>query len=170
MGTQPCILKSMNDELAAKFKEKEAMEAVKSMAPLKAENVTIERREQVGKVLRVHISGNPKRYLRLPTMVGRRKKNAFTSLKTRFVKWIESWVCVNCPYKEAIPIYTMQCFLFPRSVCHKLESTIAIFSWRNVNTNKGIHWCQWSVAYKPKLQEGFGFMNLDKFNVAFLVK
>ncbi|KAA3474179.1 hypothetical protein EPI10_024498 [Gossypium australe] len=45
-------------------------------------------KEQIGDVL------NPEKYLGLPTIIGRRKKEAFMSFKERFIKQIESWsVC-----------------------------------------------------------------------------
>ncbi|XP_017629171.1 uncharacterized protein LOC108472176 [Gossypium arboreum] len=45
---------------------------------------------QVGRILGVQISNNPERYLRLPTMIGRQKKNAFVDVKERFVKLLHN--------------------------------------------------------------------------------
>ncbi|KAH1057471.1 hypothetical protein J1N35_035536 [Gossypium stocksii] len=48
-------------------------------------------REQVGGILGVKISNNPKKYMGLPTMVGRPKKHAFTDIKERFLKLLNNW-------------------------------------------------------------------------------
>ncbi|XP_016747504.1 uncharacterized protein [Gossypium hirsutum] len=44
-------------------------------------NVDLETQVQVGRILGVRVSNNPEQYLRLPTMVGRRKKHAFVAIK-----------------------------------------------------------------------------------------
>ncbi|KAA3474262.1 reverse transcriptase [Gossypium australe] len=49
-------------------------------------NVSLETNEWIGNVLRVRISNNPEKYLGLPTMVGRRKKQSFSNLNERFIK------------------------------------------------------------------------------------
>ncbi|XP_016676453.1 uncharacterized protein [Gossypium hirsutum] len=53
-------------------------------------NVGSDIQHQVGRILGVQISNNPERYLRLPTMVGRQKKDAFVDVKKRFVKLLHN--------------------------------------------------------------------------------
>lgn len=72
----------------------------------------------MGNILGVRISNNPEKYLRLPTMVGQRKKKAFIEIKNRFNKLINSWSIrvLSAGGKEVflksvlqvIPIYAMQ--------------------------------------------------------------
>ncbi|KAA3459952.1 reverse transcriptase [Gossypium australe] len=54
-------------------------------------NVDPETRIHVGGILGVRISNNLKKYLGLPTMVGRRKKHAFVHTKERFIKVLNNW-------------------------------------------------------------------------------
>ncbi|KAA3474844.1 reverse transcriptase [Gossypium australe] len=121
-------------------------------------------KSKVWEILGVRIANNPDKYLGLPTMVGRRKKNAFVQLKENFMRKIESWRIWNLSTDrkevfiesvlQAIPIYTMQCFLLPR----------------NSKTNKGIHWNNWLDMCILKMQEGMEFRDLAKFNLALLAK
>ncbi|KAA3474477.1 reverse transcriptase [Gossypium australe] len=48
-------------------------------------------RKQIGRILGVRISGNPKRYLGLLAMVRRRKKQTFVELKEKVIRKIKSW-------------------------------------------------------------------------------
>ncbi|KAK8711269.1 hypothetical protein V6N13_146555 [Hibiscus sabdariffa] len=50
---------------------------------------------QIGDILEVRISTNPEKYLGLPTMVGRRKREAFHHYFDRFNKLINSWSVRN---------------------------------------------------------------------------
>lgn len=42
--------------------------------------------------------------------------------------------------------------------------------WQRSSSNKGIHWCKWVDLCDLKDGGGFGFRQLDKFNVALLAK
>ncbi|KAL4284008.1 hypothetical protein GQ457_16G028620 [Hibiscus cannabinus] len=71
---------------------------------------------------------------------------------------------------QAIPIYAMQCFLLPKSLCDKLEIAMNRFWWKNTASKNGIHWCSWNVMATPKHYGGMGFRDISKFNVALLAK
>ncbi|KAH1105952.1 hypothetical protein J1N35_009720 [Gossypium stocksii] len=127
-------------------------------------NVGLEIQEHVGNLLGVRISTNPEKYLGLPTMVGRRKKQAFSELKDRFNKLTNNWSVkvLSAGGKEvfiksilqAIPIYAMQCFKFPISFYHELENIMGKFWWQNFRSQKGIHWCKWEALCVPKADGG----------------
>ncbi|KAA3474990.1 reverse transcriptase [Gossypium australe] len=72
--------------------------------------------------------------------------------------------------RQAIPTYTMACFLLPKSLCAELERLIAKFWWQKGHGKRGIHWCAWKELCIAKEQGGLGFRNLDLFNVALLAK
>ncbi|KAA3462160.1 reverse transcriptase [Gossypium australe] len=145
-----------------------------------SKNVGTEVREQVGGTLGVRISNNPEKYLGLPTMIGRRKKHAFVDIKERFLKALHNWSLrlFSAGGKEvflkailqAIPVYVMQCFKFPITVCRELENLMNKFWWRNSKSNKGINWCKWRDMCTPKVKEGLGFKDLESFNLALLAK
>lgn len=77
--------------------------------------------------LGVRMSNNPEKYLGLLTMVRRTKKNAFVNLKERFINIIKAWSVRNLSIGgkevfikstlQVIPIYAMQCFFMPISLC-----------------------------------------------------
>ncbi|KAA3479816.1 reverse transcriptase-like protein [Gossypium australe] len=71
---------------------------------------------------------------------------------------------------QVIPIYAMQCFKLPISLCQELENIMCKFWWCNSKTNKGIHWCKWSDMCIPKAKGRLGFKDLSKFNFALLAK
>lgn len=54
-------------------------------------NVNKEDKVRLGSVLGVRVANNPEKYLRLPTMVGRRKRDAFLGIKERFLARTKSW-------------------------------------------------------------------------------
>lgn len=65
---------------------------------------------------------------------------------------------------QSLPVYAMQYFLFPKSVCAKLEGIMKKFWWANRKTLKGIHWSTRSTLCLPKTLGGVGFRELSKFN------
>ncbi|KAA3462362.1 Ribonuclease H-like superfamily protein [Gossypium australe] len=117
----------------------------------------------VSSLLEVQISDNPEKYLGLPNMVGRRKREAFQNLVDRITARIEAWSSrlLSQGGKEifiksvlqAIPTYAMSCFLFPKTLCERIDSRIAFFWWQKGAGKQGIHWCQWKFLCRPK-EEG----------------
>lgn len=87
--------------------------------------------------LNVRCSTNPEKYLDPPNMVGWKKKLAFQNLKDHLKQKINSWSLrhISQGGKEvfikfvlqAIPTYTMACFLLPKSLCLELENIVGSF-------------------------------------------
>ncbi|XP_074376887.1 putative mitochondrial protein AtMg00310 [Apium graveolens] len=72
---------------------------------------------------------------------------------------------------QAIPAYTMSCFLLPKFICQDLEIMFNKFWWRSNNDEgKGLNWLSWNKMSKPKPSGGLGFQNLYGFNLALLGK
>ncbi|KAA3450197.1 reverse transcriptase [Gossypium australe] len=143
-------------------------------------NISAEVKGDITNFLGVREASNPEKYLGLPMMVGRRKTWAFVEFLDRFRKRVDGWNyrCLSMGGKEvfiksvlqATPLYAMQCFLFPKMLCHKLENIMNKFWWTNNKTAKGIHWSCWDTLCKPKSNGGKGFKNLFFFNKALLAK
>ncbi|KAH1046406.1 hypothetical protein J1N35_037190 [Gossypium stocksii] len=116
-----------------------------------SKNISGEDKQLVVNLLRVRSLSEPERYLGLPNMVGRRKNESFQNLKDRFKKLIDNWstrflsqgrreVFIKA-ILQAVPTYTMACFLLPRSLCDDLENIIAKYWWKKGHGKRGIHWC-----------------------------
>ncbi|KAG8482089.1 hypothetical protein CXB51_027072 [Gossypium anomalum] len=118
-----------------------------------AQNTREEDRQMVVNLLGVRSSSEPEHYLGLPNIVARKKKEAFQNLKDRLKKRIDNWSTrfLSQGGKEffikailqAIPTYTMACFLLPSSLCKDIESIIAKYWWQKGHGKRGIHWCSW---------------------------
>lgn len=97
----------------------------------------------------VRSSDEPKRYLGLPNMVGRKKKQYFQALKDRLKQQIENWsthFLSQCGKEifikavlQAIPTYSMARFLLPKSLCEEMESIVARYWWQKDRGKTGIH-------------------------------
>ncbi|GMI86859.1 hypothetical protein HRI_002355200 [Hibiscus trionum] len=143
-------------------------------------NVSQSLTNSISNLFNVRVSVNPEKYLGLPNLIGRNKKAAFASLTDKMNKKTDSWSTrfLSMGGKEvfiklvlqAIPIYAMQCFLFPKTLCASLEQIMNRFWWRNNSSKKGIHWTSWSSICLPKKLGGMGFRDLAKFNIALLAK
>ncbi|GMJ05563.1 hypothetical protein HRI_004225500 [Hibiscus trionum] len=143
-------------------------------------NVIEENRSDVCRILNVNSSTNMERYFGLPPIIGRNKKAAFEDLFGKVLKRsnLLSARLLSAGGKEvfiksvlqAIPIYTMSCFLLPSTFCKKLEGVLGRFWWRNSSSKRGIHWCTWNSLCVSKDDGGMGFRDLSNFNVALLAK
>lgn len=137
-------------------------------------------RATISNQLGIRRSNDAENYLGLPNMIGRKKRRAFQHLKDRIKTKVDSW-CTRLLSQggkevfikavlQAIPTYTMSCFLLPLSICHEMEQLMANFWWRKGQGRCGIHWCPWSQLCELKDDGGLGYRNLAKFNLALLAK
>ncbi|KAA3456989.1 reverse transcriptase [Gossypium australe] len=143
-------------------------------------NVSDNSCNQLVQMLGVRHSLCMERYLGLPTMVGRRKKDAFQYICDRMRIKVQSWrarllsqggkeVFIRAVL-QAIPTYSMSCFLLPKTLCTKLESIMSRFWWQKSSTRKGMHWCNWVSLSLLKTYGGMGFKDIGKFNIVLLAK
>ena len=90
-----------------------------------------------------------KKYLGLPSLMGRNEKERFTYIKQQVWKRIQRWKgkLVNQVGREilikavaqSLPTYTMACFKLPTSLCHDLKSMICRFFLGQRGDNRKIH-------------------------------
>ena len=77
------------------------------------------------------------KYLGLPLLVGRKKRNTFNEIKEKLCKKLTGWkekmlskagkeVLIKA-VAQAIPSYTMSCFKLPDALCDELTSMIRNF-------------------------------------------
>ncbi|KAA3457895.1 reverse transcriptase [Gossypium australe] len=127
-------------------------------------NTTETSKAMVSSLLEVRTSDNPERYLGLPNMVGRKKREAFQNLIDKIIVRIEVWSSrlLSQGGKEifikavlqAVPTYAMSCFILPKALCERIESKIAYFWWQKGAGKRGLHWCQWKFLCRPKDERG----------------
>ena len=121
-----------------------------------------------------------KKYLGLPAVVGRNKKESLTFIKERIWGKLQGWkerllsqagreVLLKA-IVQAIPTFAMSCFRLPVSLCHDIEVMIKKKFWGQQGDRRKIHWKRWETLCLPKCKGGMGFKELKKFNEAMLAK
>ncbi|XP_042974690.1 uncharacterized protein LOC122306323 [Carya illinoinensis] len=90
------------------------------------------------------------KYLGLPSVVGRSKKRAFASIKSKVWKKLQGWKerLLSQGGKEvlikavalSIPSYSMSCFKLLESLCKELENMMAKFWWGQRREENKIRW------------------------------
>lgn len=120
------------------------------------------------------------KYMGLPSLVGRSKKNSFHDLKDKLGKKLSGWkekMLSNAGKEilikevgQAIPSYTMSCFKLPDSLCDELAGMVRKFWWGQKNGVDKMAWLSWEKMCMPKEMGGMGFRDLKAFNLALLAK
>ena len=121
-----------------------------------------------------------KKYLGLPSIIGKSKVEIFAEIKERVEKKLSGWkekmlsmggreVFIKA-VAQAIPTYTMSYFQIPKSICDDIEGIMRKFWWGQRGRESKIAWVCWKKICKSKLNGGMGFRNLQAFNLAMLAK
>lgn len=102
-----------------------------------SKNTGVAFRDLIASLVGAPATGGFERYLGLPAMVGRAKKQAFASIHSRVQKHLEGWKerFLSQASKEilikaviqAIPTYNMGVFKLPKSLCKSLNSLSSSF-------------------------------------------
>ena len=119
-------------------------------------------------------------YLGLPSIICRSKTDVFAEVKERVARKLSGWkekllsmggreILIKA-VAQAIPTYTMSCFLLPKSLCDEIEGLMRKFWWGQREQESRIAWINWKKLCKSKLEGGMGFRNLQAFNLAMLAK
>ena len=145
-----------------------------------SENCSSESKEEFRNHLDIHREALAEKYLGLPTSVGRTTNEVFEYLPTRVKGLIGSWSGREASYAgreillksvaQAVPIFSMSCFLSPLDTCKKMRQAIANYWWGSTADNRHMHWLCWERLTRPKCQGGMGFRDLKLFNLAMLGK
>jgi len=129
-----------------------------------SKNCTQDMKQVVMQVLNINKEALAERYLGLPTEVGRNTSEVFEYLPAQVKGRIESWCGreASCAGREvliksiaqAVPTYSMSCFLLPINVCKKLKSAMANYWWGSSVDNRHMHWMSWERLNQPKCKGG----------------
>ena len=120
------------------------------------------------------------KYLGLPFIIGRSKTEVFAELKEKVGRKLAGWkgkllsiegreILIKA-MAQAIPTYTMSCFLIPKGLCEEIEGMIRTFWWGQRQDESKIAWVSWEKMCRAKSNRGMGFRNLQAFNLAMLAK
>ncbi|XP_058758795.1 uncharacterized mitochondrial protein AtMg00310-like [Vicia villosa] len=120
------------------------------------------------------------KYLGIPIIFGRSKKDIFKLVVDRVQKKVKGWKekALSKAGKEvliksvaqAILNYIMGCYKMPESVCQEIESTVAKFWWGSKEGDRKIHWMRWERMAKSKKVGRLGFRGFSEFNKSLLGK
>ncbi|XP_030968505.1 uncharacterized protein LOC115989003 [Quercus lobata] len=109
--------------------------------------------EEIKQRFGAQITKQNEKYLGLPSLVGRKKRNTFNEIKEKLRKKLACWkekmmskvdkeVLIKA-VAQAIPTYNISCFKFPDALCDKLTSMIRNFWWgqKEEDKNSSFYWC-----------------------------
>ncbi|XP_031105595.1 uncharacterized protein LOC116010359 [Ipomoea triloba] len=120
------------------------------------------------------------RYLGVPSIHGRLKKESFTGIIERMHQKLAGWrsktlslagrIVLAQSVLSAIPYYSMQTTMLPIGVIKEMEQLIRNFIWGSSPSIRRCHLVNWNTVTKSKFEGGLGLRKLDKMNEAFLAK
>ena len=116
----------------------------------------------------------------LPTLVGRGKKKAFHHILDHVGRKIAGWkgkllstagreILIKA-VAQATPMYMMNCFKLPESLCKELNTKMRNFWWGQQDKERKMAWIAWEKMCTLKTEGKMGFKDLKAFNLALLAK
>ena len=112
--------------------------------------------------------------------IGGERKKAFHRILDQVGRKVAGWkgkllTTAGCEIlikatAQATPMYMMNCFKLPDSLCNELNSLMRNFWWGQREKERKLAWIAWEKMCTPKAKGGMGFKDLKAFNLALLAK
>lgn len=145
-----------------------------------SENTPNDAKDEISDCLGISDSKNPGNYLGLLVLWGRSKSDALNFVKEKMLRKIQGWkqsvlsqagreILIKS-VANAVPMYPMCCFNFPKKVCNSFNNALANFWWGQQKNEGKIHWKSWEKLAEAKKDGGMGFRDFESFNIALLAK
>ena len=130
--------------------------------------------------LSIQKEGGTGKYLGLPELFGRKKRDLFSSIVDRIKQKAAGWsnrflstagkMTMLRSVLSPIPSFAMTCFQLPVSLCKSIQSALTQFWWDNSSSSNKIAWIAWSRLILPKEEGGLDFRDIQSINDAYLAK
>lgn len=137
-------------------------------------------RATVKETLSIQKEGGTGKYLGLPELFGRKKRDLFSSIIDRIQQKAAGWsnrflstagkMTMLKSVLTPIPSFAMTCFQLPVSLCMRIQAALTRFWWDNIDGTNKMAWIAWSKMILPKDQGGLDFRDIQSINDAFLTK
>lgn len=138
-------------------------------------------RRVVERVLEVREGDTTGKYLNLPSLIGRNKREILGFLKEKILGRIRSWNAKSLSRVgrevllknviQAMPSFAMMVFLLPGSLCDEVEMLMNAYWWTGaVSTRGGVKWRNYEGLCAPNSTGGMGFRKLKDMNISLLRK
>jgi len=137
-------------------------------------------KDQAKRILGIQKEGGQGKYLGLPELFGRKKKDLFSLIIDRIKQRALSWssrflssagkMTLLKSVLAAMPTYTMTCFQLPSSMHKRIQSALTRFWWDANSEKKKMSWISWKRMTLSFKKGGLGFRDISTFNAALLAK
>lgn len=119
-----------------------------------------------------------KKYLGVPESFGRKKKQTLKYIYDNVGNKVAGWhnrfltpagkEILLKAVAQAMPVFTMNDFELPVSLCSEIDSILSKFWWGSHNGKRKMSWVSWKKMSVSKAHGGLGFRDIRKFNQALL--
>lgn len=123
-------------------------------------NTSSEARTEICTVLEGIKEQRNNKYIGLPMVFGRSKKQVFNFIKQRVEAKVNNWKnrFLSPTGKEvliksvalALPVYSMSCFRLPKGLCEGISKVLANLWWGQKDKEQKLHWMGWNKLTKRK--------------------
>ncbi|KAL3849582.1 hypothetical protein ACJIZ3_011464 [Penstemon smallii] len=120
------------------------------------------------------------KHLGLPFCKPRSRTQAFSNLIEKLSLKLSGWKskCLSQAGRtvliksvaQSLPIYHMNSFLIPKTICYKLDSLMLRFWWGKNSNHNILALKKWDTLCTPKSAGGLGFRKTEDFNSALVSK